>query len=101
MSKRSSLSVALLSVATLTLAACQDSSTAPGVEQPRPLRGPRMTLATSSVTTAVLYPTYDNVYVSAEGHRLVIPAYSVCNPATSGYGPAYWDRPCAPATTPI
>jgi hypothetical protein len=53
------------------------------------------------VTTAVLYPWVDNVYVSAEGHRIVIPAYSVCNPVTSGYGPGTWDRWCSPATSPV
>ena len=100
MFKRPSLSLAVLSVATIALAACQDGPSAPA-SSPRPLAGPRLTLATSSVTTAVLYPTHDNVYVSAEGHRIVIPANSVCNPLTSGYGPGTWDLPCETATAPI
>ena len=91
MTSRTSLSLAILGLAALTLTACQDSSTAPGARpaseeaaaQLAP-QGPRLTIATSSVTTAVLNPTVDNVYVSAEGHRLTIPAYSICNIATSG-----------------
>ena len=60
-----------------------------------------MTIATTAVTTAILYPTYDNVYVSPEGHRLYIPANSVCAPGVSGYGPSTWTLPCQTATAPI
>src|SRR5581483_8754887 len=31
----------------------------------------------------------------------VIPANSVCDPATSGYGDTMWDRPCATIKRPI
>lgn len=34
-------------------------------------------------------------------HALVFPANVICDPATSGYGPAYWGAPCATLTTPI
>ncbi len=34
-------------------------------------------------------------------HAVVFPANSICDPATSGYGSAAWDAPCAPATQPI
>ncbi len=34
-------------------------------------------------------------------NRLDIPAYSVCNLLTSGYGAAYWNRSCSPQTLPI
>jgi hypothetical protein len=110
MYKRPSLTLAVLSVATIALAACQDNSpvsAAPStpVAASSALRpsskGPHLTIATTSVTTAVLYPTYDNVYVSTEGHRIIIPANSVCNPLTSGYGAGTWDLPCQTATAPI
>jgi hypothetical protein len=32
----------------------------------------------------------------AGNHAVVFPAGSVCDPATSGYGPGTWDLPCAP-----
>jgi len=98
------LPIAALTIATLALAACSDSTSSPvapdAASALRP-QGPRLTVATSSVTTAWLYPTYDNVYVSAEGHRLTIPANAICQVGTSGYGPSTWDLPCATATQPI
>ena len=99
---RKSLPLAAAALAVFALAACQDGSSAPASPDTalRP-SGPRLTLATTSVTTAVLYPTVDNLYVSAEGHRIDIPANSVCVPGVSGYGPGTWDLPCQTATAPI
>ena len=34
-------------------------------------------------------------------HAVVFPAYSVCDPATSGYGADLWDASCAPITRGI
>jgi hypothetical protein len=34
-------------------------------------------------------------------HVLQMPANAVCDPATSGYGAAFWDKPCARAKEPI
>jgi hypothetical protein len=34
-------------------------------------------------------------------HVLTMPANAICDPATSGYGAAYWDAPCARAWRPI
>ena len=34
-------------------------------------------------------------------HVLYIPANAVCDPATSGYGAAFWDAPCAPIHQPL
>jgi hypothetical protein len=34
-------------------------------------------------------------------HTLSMPADVVCDPATSGYGAAYWETPCARAKRPI
>ena len=99
---RISKALPLLALATITLAACSDTGSAPAAPETslRPA-GPRMTLATTTVTTAVLYPQYDNVYVSIEGPRMYIPANSICQLGTSGYGPSTWDLPCTPATNPI
>lgn len=35
------------------------------------------------------------------GSRIVIPAAAICDPATSGYGPTYWAKPCTVAKTTI
>jgi hypothetical protein len=34
-------------------------------------------------------------------HAIYFPAHSICDPATSTYGPGEWDAPCAPLTEPI
>jgi hypothetical protein len=34
-------------------------------------------------------------------HDLSIPAGAVCDPATSGYGPSYWNAPCQPLQRPL
>jgi hypothetical protein len=35
------------------------------------------------------------------GNWIYFPARSICDPATSGYGPTLWDSPCTPLTQPI
>jgi hypothetical protein len=37
----------------------------------------------------------------AGNHAVVFPAQSVCDPATSSYGPTTWDDPCTPLQSPI
>ena len=90
-----------LTVATLATAACSDSPVDPAAKGSLQPNQAHYLIATTSTSTVVLYPQFDNVYVSTEGHRITIPAYSVCDPVTSGYGPSYWDRSCTPATLPI
>jgi len=34
-------------------------------------------------------------------HAIYFPAHSICDPATSTYGPGEWDAPCTPLTEPI
>lgn len=34
-------------------------------------------------------------------HGISFPDHAICDPATSGYGPAYWDQPCTPLDQPI
>ncbi|PYP80439.1 MAG: hypothetical protein DMD35_04855 [Gemmatimonadetes bacterium] len=37
----------------------------------------------------------------AGNHAVVIPAQSVCDPATSSYGPSTWDQPCPLLQSPL
>jgi hypothetical protein len=39
--------------------------------------------------------------VDLGNHAVVFPANSVCDPATSSYGPGTWDLPCTPLQSPI
>jgi hypothetical protein len=34
-------------------------------------------------------------------HAVVFPSQSICDPATSSYGPGMWDQPCAPLQTSL
>lgn len=34
-------------------------------------------------------------------HAIDFPAFSICDPATSGYGMELWDAPCRPAMRPV
>lgn len=45
-------------------------------------------------------PRRDNT-VQFGKHSLSLPARSVCDPSTSGYGMGLWDAPCSPLTTAI
>ena len=56
---------------------------------------------TATGFTFTVDPTKNETFVYMGEHKLVFPAYSICDPATSGYGPEVWDAPCAPLTTPI
>ncbi|HXT17670.1 MAG TPA: hypothetical protein VN706_18670 [Gemmatimonadaceae bacterium] len=62
--------------------------------------------ATSTTTsgpisvTFTIQPSSDNTVLIGP-HALVIPANSVCDPATSGYGDGTWDNPCSTITAPI
>jgi len=50
--------------------------------------------------SVILDPTVANTLVMA-GNTLVVPAGSVCDLGTSGYGPMFWDAPCAPQLRPV
>jgi hypothetical protein len=45
-------------------------------------------------------PATDNV-LTIGPNRLVLPANSVCNLTSSGYGEAFWNQSCAPETKPV
>jgi hypothetical protein len=46
-------------------------------------------------------PAKNETFVSMGEHRIVFPAYSICDPSRSSYGPAEWDAPCEPLSAPI
>ena len=100
------------------LAACADTAT-----QPRPAARPRLANSfeqwlldngglsrdgrgrpnkTDSVWTKdfVVDPTQP-AQIKLGDHVVSLPANSICDPATSGYGQDLWDTPCTPLQTPI
>jgi hypothetical protein len=99
----------LLAIAgVLLLAACSDAF-APETAPPRAVLPSR---AGSAIVVTGVERTSDSLVVRftvtpsggwfAVGSNAVwFPPNAICEPATSGYGPATWDQPCTPATRPI
>lgn len=101
----------VLTAIAVLLAACADSPSAP-----QQLRAPGLTVSTTSSTAAghgrpnadttrattsfVVDPTQTQTYKFGN-HSVRFPAYSICDPATSGYGQDLWDSACSPLQTPI
>ena len=83
-------------------AACSDNATAPARLAPEaaPSRA-SYTIADTSVSTFDYNPLLSYDISLGGGHKLTIPASSVCDPTTSGYDPALWDAPCLPRSLPL
>jgi hypothetical protein len=105
-SSRPFVAVRAVALATFAaaLAACSDApSTAPA----SPTRLSTGLSAYAAFTKGSKSPTaqvdtfvYDGRAKSfpfGDGHKVDFDANSVCDPATSGYGPGTWDRSCTPA----
>ena len=112
-----SLAAVLVVAGTFGLAACSDSPVASSAAPASPLSAPavasaNLTFATGvtvtasstyngvSYITAIVDPR-SNVTFGGDDNMVTIPAYSICNPLTTAYGPAHWDAPCSPATLPL
>jgi hypothetical protein len=90
------------------MAGCEDPGLGPDSAQPAPgyeanalLGGVLGASSDTIVTTFTVSPSGSGTYSLGRGHSIRFPAHSICDPATSSYGPAEWDAPCAVATTPI
>src|SRR5687768_845667 len=89
----------LVALVALT-AACADSSVAPRSEQAELLPGgaPRPSIIINSMaadqSSADFTVTTSGGYFRMGKHGIVFPARAVCDPATSGYGPEFWDKDC-------
>lgn len=90
-------------LATVT-SACSDAPTAARGERLAPADAPSRTSYTVGDTTVNVFdynPTTSYDLSFGGGHRLTVPAGAVCDPETSGYGPALWDAPCVPLLRPV
>ena len=103
-------------IALLALSACQDGVVspkaskfdAPAAGAPAPMRlapegRPSLSLSGGLPdSTAVDFVVGPNGGVFYTGnHAVVFPSQSICDPATSSYGPGTWDQPCAPLQTSL
>jgi len=118
--RRSSALVVVLAAAT----ACSDAPMAPRATPERPAfdvqalqpldsraaapnqrgsqstAGPQSADLDSNTTILTIDPSVSKTYAFGQ-NWIYFPAHSVCDPATSGYGPSYWDAPCAPLSKPM
>jgi hypothetical protein len=105
---RRTVLIALLAAA----GACSDRLSAPPTARPafdiqalQPLesktdKGSKPVKIDSSKKTLTIDPNVSRTYAFGEDW-VYFPAHSICDPATSGYGPSYWDQPCTPLDKPI
>jgi len=95
----------------LFLGACSNEVTSPAPSTPmKAVEATSMHVPTASQkaligvvdgTYAVTFDPTRNQSFSLGPNRLDIPAYSVCNLLTSGYGEDYWNRSCSPQQLPV
>ena len=103
-------------LALLALAACRDGVVsptpsrmgAPVAAAPAPMSLAPQGRPTLALTGGLADSTAVDFAVSPSGgvfftgnHAVVFPAGSICDPATSSYGPGTWDAPCSPLQTTI
>lgn len=53
-----------------------------------------------TLTTLTINPNVSRTYAFGD-NWIYFPARSICDPATSGYGPTLWDAPCEALSKPI
>jgi hypothetical protein len=86
------------------LVGCQDNTVsaplqptaAPTLMMMAPGEAPRLSLSaitSNNLTTEFTVGPKGGVFMVGN-HAVVIPAHSICNPATSSYGPGTWDSSC-------
>lgn len=110
--RRSSALLAVLVAAT----ACSDAPMAPRATPERPAfdvqalqptdarggarGGPELAQGDSNTVVLTIDPNASRTYAFGQ-NWIYFPAHAICDPATSGYGPGYWDSPCTPLNQPM
>lgn len=105
MQVRSDLSKLMLAGALALVAACSaaDQSVAPLGRQAMPDGAPSFdviidAMAPDSLSVDFTVTPTGGMFVLGK-HAVFFPANSICDPATSTYGPGEWDAPCTPLAT--
>ncbi len=55
----------------------------------------------TTVTVMMVDPNRAMSFAVAPAHKIFFPNNTICDPATSSYGPTAWDEPCTKLTAPI
>lgn len=87
----------------IVLAACADQVTAPGSVQPDATVSEKITVdyMAADRQSADFTVTGTGGWFRLGRLALYIPKHAICDPRTSGYGPAEWDKPCEVLKSPI
>lgn len=100
--------LALIALSTVAATACSDdhsplSPLADGLAAAAPVvHASTLSIAgDTTVQTFTVNPAYAESYDIGGVHRVDLQAGAICDPATTLYGAAEWDKPCTPATRPI
>lgn len=86
----------------IAAAACGgDRATAPGATAPavevRANQPARFDVAGDTIYASMVYhPSKGLKLKIGDQHQLFVPAYAICDTATSGYGPETWEQSCTP-----
>lgn len=114
--RRSSCLTAGSLVLLTALAGCRDGVVSPEASQvdapaasaPAPMRLAPQGRPTLSLSGGLADSASVNFVVGPSGgifytgnHAVVFPSQSICDPATSSYGPGTWDEPCTPLQTAL
>ncbi len=90
----------LVTIGAVVLGGCQEGGIAPMAPTPT-IVGSRGTSGGGAVDTVLtefrVWVPRGGVFVVGGEHMIVFPMAAICDPATSSYGRAEWDQPCAPA----
>ncbi|MEO8619447.1 MAG: hypothetical protein ABI625_00195 [bacterium] len=93
--------LSFLVIASLLIAACSGDLTAPPAATQVPTDASKSLVgAVSGVYTFTVNPSVSTVLNFGQSN-LALPASSICDLQTSGYGPTTWNNACTPATVPI
>lgn len=96
-----------LIVALAAVVACADNSIAPTSDETKVLPGgaPNFLITLHEMaddrSSAEFTVTPSGGYFQMGSHGIVFPRNSICDPATSSYGPAFWDDDCRVLRAPI
>jgi hypothetical protein len=90
----------LLVISTLLLAACAGDLTSPRASKVPTDANKALVGAVSGVYTFTVNPNTSTVLNFGQSN-LALPAGSICELATSGYGTSTWNNSCTPETAPI
>lgn len=100
--------ITIVTVGALLLGACSSDVTTPSASGSQEATSPFVPTPASRALVGVVDGTYSvtfdptqNQSFSLGPNRLDMPAHSICNLLTSGYGTAYWNKSCTPQTLPV